>query len=84
MKKRRSKGRDFVVRFKTPYKSKINFNDTLRGNISVDSNTLDDFIIIKSDGFPTYNFASALDDAQMGITNVIRGKTIYQIHQNKF
>ena len=65
-------------------KSKINFNDTLRGNISVDSNTLDDFIIIKSDGFPTYNFASALDDAQMGITNVIRGKTIYQIHQNKF
>ena len=73
-KKEDPKGRDFVVRFKTPYKSKINFNDTLRGNISVDSNTLDDFIIIKSDGFPTYNFASALDDAQMGITNVIRGE----------
>lgn len=35
---------------------------------------MDDFIIIKSDGFPTYNFASALDDAEMGITNIIRGE----------
>tara|TARA_B100000902_G_scaffold293131_1_gene279640 strand:- start:853 stop:2226 length:1374 start_codon:yes stop_codon:yes gene_type:complete len=73
-KKETPNGRDFVVRFKTPYQTKINFNDTLRGNITIDSNTLDDFIIIKSDGFPTYNFASALDDAEMGITNIIRGE----------
>ena len=73
-KKENPNGRDFVVRFKTPYQTKINFNDTLRGNITVDSNTLDDFIIIKGDGFPTYNFASALDDAEMGITNIIRGE----------
>tara|TARA_B100000900_G_scaffold58823_1_gene44314 strand:+ start:9772 stop:11145 length:1374 start_codon:yes stop_codon:yes gene_type:complete len=73
-KKETPNGRDFVIRFKTPYQTKINFNDTLRGNITIDSNTLDDFIIIKSDGFPTYNFASALDDAEMGITNIIRGE----------
>ncbi|MBT4634551.1 glutamate--tRNA ligase, partial [bacterium] len=66
--------KSFVVRFKTPELSEISFNDSLRGNIKISSNNLDDFIIIKSDGFPTYNFASAVDDAEMGVTNIIRGE----------
>ena len=66
--------KNFVVRFKTPELSEISFNDSLRGNIKISSNNLDDFIIIKSDGFPTYNFASAVDDAEMGVTNIIRGE----------
>lgn len=67
-------GKNFVVRFKTPELSEISFKDSLRGNIKISSNNLDDFIIIKSDGFPTYNFASAVDDAEMGVTNIIRGE----------
>ena len=66
--------KNFVVRFKTPELSEISFNDSLRGNIKISSNNLDDFIIMKSDGFPTYNFASAVDDAEMGVTNIIRGE----------
>ena len=65
---------DFVIRFKTPESKEIKFSDSLRGQISIDSSNIDDFIILKSDGFPTYNFASAVDDAEMGITNVIRGE----------
>ena len=66
--------KDFVIRFKTPDNKIIDFKDTLRGKIEIESNNLDDFIIIKSDGFPTYNFASAIDDIEMKITNVIRGE----------
>ena len=65
---------DFVIRFKTPESKEIKFADSLRGNISINSSNIDDFVILKSDGFPTYNFASAVDDAEMGITNVIRGE----------
>ena len=45
-----------------------------QGNISIKSSNLDDFIIIKGDGFPTYNFASSIDDIEMKISNVIRGE----------
>ena len=65
---------DFVIRFKTPESKEVKFSDSLRGGISIDSSNIDDFVILKSDGFPTYNFASAVDDAEMGITNVIRGE----------
>ena len=67
-------GRKYVVRFKCPDNHEIKFKDSLRGNISIKSSNLDDFIIIKGDGFPTYNFASSIDDIEMKISNVIRGE----------
>ena len=67
-------GRKFVVRFKCPDNKEIKFRDSLRGNITIQSSNLDDFIIIKGDGFPTYNFASSVDDMEMKISNVIRGE----------
>ena len=68
------KNSPYVIRFKTPDNLNIEFVDTLRGKIKVESNNLDDFIIIRSDGYPTYNFSTAIDDAEMCITNVIRGE----------
>ena len=65
------KNSPYVIRFKTPDNLNIEFVDTLRGKIKVESNNLDDFIIIRSDGYPTYNFSTAIDDAEMCITNVI-------------
>ena len=61
-----------AVRFRKPDK-KIAFNDIVRGDIEFDSAALKDEVLIKSDGFPTYNFACVIDDAEMGITHVIRG-----------
>ena len=65
---------NYVIRFKVPDLKEISFTDTLRGQINIDSSNLDDFVIVKSDGFPTYNFASVVDDADMGVTNIIRGE----------
>ena len=67
-------GVNYVIRFKTPDNKDIKFYDTLRGTISINSNVLDDFIILKSDGYPTYNFSTAIDDSEMNITNIIRGE----------
>lgn len=61
-----------AVRFRMP-KGKIRFNDICRGGIEFDSETLKDEVLIKSDDFPTYNFACVIDDADMKITHVIRG-----------
>jgi len=61
-----------AIRFKMP-KKKIKFNDICRGEIEFDSEVLKDEVLIKSDGFPTYNFACVIDDADMKITHVIRG-----------
>jgi glutamyl-tRNA synthetase len=70
-------GTPFVIRFKIGEKFKgldyITFKDKIRGVVSVPINTLEDFIIIKSDGWPTYNFANVIDDHEMGISLVIRG-----------
>ena len=68
------KNSPYVIRFKTPDNVNIEFVDTLRGKIKVESNNLDDFIIIRSDGYPTYNFSTVIDDAEMYVTNVIRGE----------
>lgn len=54
-------------------KMDISFNDAIHGKISFDSSLIEDFIIRKADGFPTYNFACVVDDIEMGITHVIRG-----------
>ena len=64
---------EFTVRFKVPG-GEVKFKDMIRGDMSFDADLIGDFIIMKSDGFPTYNFASPVDDAAMKITHVIRGE----------
>jgi glutamyl-tRNA synthetase len=63
-----------VIRFKVPLEGTTKFNDLLRGEISFENNTLDDLVLIKSDGYPTYHFANIVDDHLMGITHVMRGE----------
>ncbi|MEC4684006.1 MAG: glutamate--tRNA ligase [Nitrospirota bacterium] len=65
--------RPHVLRFRTPENEPIVFHDLIRGELSFDSAVLDDLIILRSDGFPTYNFAVVVDDVDMNITHVIRG-----------
>lgn len=62
-----------VVRIKAPLDGNIEFVDKLKGKIAINAKELDDFIIARSDGTPTYNFVVAIDDALMGITDIIRG-----------
>ena len=63
----------FAVRFKVPG-GELTFPDMVRGEMRFDADLIGDFIIVKSDGYPTYQFASPVDDARMGITHVIRGE----------
>ncbi|MDF1758490.1 MAG: glutamate--tRNA ligase [Legionellaceae bacterium] len=63
----------FVVRFKNPSTGVVTFDDEVYGKISVDNQELDDLIILRSDGNPTYNFVVVMDDLDMQITHVIRG-----------
>ncbi|OLE79906.1 MAG: glutamate--tRNA ligase [Actinobacteria bacterium 13_1_20CM_2_65_11] len=64
---------EFAVRFKVPG-GKVNFTDMIRGEMTFDADLIGDFIVMKSDGYPTYQFASPVDDALMKITHVIRGE----------
>ncbi len=66
-------GKPFVVRLNVPEEGETSFDDEIYGHISVPNNELDDMILIKSDGYPTYNFANVIDDHLMGITHVVRG-----------
>ena len=66
-------GKPYVIRQNNPREGRTSFNDLLYGEISVDNEELDDMVLIKSDGFPTYNFANVVDDHLMGITHVVRG-----------
>jgi len=63
----------YVVRFKNDYEGAVNFEDQVLGPLTFQNSELDDLIIIRSDGFPTYNFCVVLDDIDMKITHVIRG-----------
>jgi glutamyl-tRNA synthetase len=63
-----------VVRFRMPDEGVTTFEDLLRGSISVENHLLDDFVILKSDGFPTYHLAHVVDDEAMRITHVVRGE----------
>ena len=79
------KGSNTVVRFKTPLNGEIIVRDTLKGNISVNNEELDDLIIQRADGSVTYNMSVVVDDIDMGITNTIRGddhlnNTFRQMH----
>ena len=62
-----------VIRIKAPLEGDIIFEDGIKGTITIKAEELDDFIIARSDGTPTYNFVVAIDDALMGVTDVIRG-----------
>ena len=66
-------GKPFVIRQNNPTTGTTTFHDELYGDITVDNSELDDMILIKSDGYPTYNFANVVDDHLMGITHVVRG-----------
>ena len=63
----------YVVRFKNPQEGVVSFEDRVSGPIHVANQELDDVILVRSDGNPTYNFAVVIDDSDMGITHVIRG-----------
>ena len=67
------KGLPYVIRQNNPREGQTTFHDELYGDITVDNSELDDMVLIKSDGFPTYNFANVVDDHLMGITHVVRG-----------
>ena len=66
-------GASYVIRQKIPAGGTTTFSDAVFGDITVDNDTLDDQVLIKSDGLPTYNFANVIDDHLMGITHVVRG-----------
>lgn len=67
-------GRPHVIRIKTPKNETIELDDLVRGHVSFDSNNVGDFVIVKSDGIPVYNYCVVLDDALMHITHVIRAE----------
>ena len=67
------KSTDTIIRFKTPQTGEVKFKDHVRGEITVANTELDDLVIARADGMPTYNFSVVVDDADMGITHVIRG-----------
>ena len=66
-------GVPYVIRQNIPNEGTTSFDDEIYGDITVDNSELDDMILIKSDGYPTYNFANVVDDHLMGITHVVRG-----------
>ena len=66
-------GKPYVIRMNMPTEGTTSFYDEIYGEITVDNAELDDIILIKSDGYPTYNFANVIDDHLMGITHVVRG-----------
>ncbi|WP_306811064.1 glutamate--tRNA ligase [Irregularibacter muris] len=67
-------GQPYVIRLKLPENRLVTFDDIVRGHIEVNTNDLDDQVLIKSDGYPTYHFAVIVDDYLMGITHIIRGE----------
>ncbi len=67
-------GDPYVIRFKAPQDEALHLNDIIRGDIKIDTNILDDKILFKSDGMPTYHLANIVDDHLMQITHVIRGE----------
>ena len=74
VKKRISGSDKYVIRIKVPRNEEIKLNDTIRGWVSINSNNLDDKVIFKSDGMPTYHLANVVDDYLMKISHVVRGE----------
>lgn len=73
VKSRIAAGESYVIRQNIPESGEASFDDVIYGHISVDCSELDDGVLIKADGMPTYNFANVIDDHTMGITHVMRG-----------
>lgn len=73
-KKKVAAGEPHVVRLRMPENKDISFNDMIRGNVTVNTAEIDDQVLIKTDGFPTYHLAVIVDDHHMGITHVVRGE----------
>ncbi len=67
-------GEDYVIRFKSPQDETLHLKDIIRGDIEIDTNVLDDKVLFKSDGMPTYHLANIVDDHLMDISHVIRGE----------
>ncbi|MDI3312082.1 MAG: glutamate--tRNA ligase [Thermoanaerobacterium sp.] len=74
VKKYIDEGKKYVVRLKVPKEGKTVVHDIIRGDVEFDNSTFDDFIIMKSDNMPTYNFATVIDDYEMKISHIIRGE----------
>lgn len=72
--KRLEQGEDYVIRFLSPPDEKLRLTDSIRGTMEIDTNVLDDKVLFKSDGMPTYHLANIVDDHLMEITHVIRGE----------
>ena len=68
-----AEGKPYVIRQRIPHEGSTTFHDEIFGDITVENSTLDDQVLIKRDGLPTYNFANVVDDHLMGITHVVRG-----------
>lgn len=73
-KERIANGEKYVVRLKLPHDKDIHFHDLVRGDITINTSDLDDQVLLKSDGFPTYHLAVVVDDHLMNITHVVRGE----------
>ena len=71
--RRAAAGEPFVIRQRIPEEGSTTFHDEIFGDITVENSTLDDQVLMKRDGLPTYNFANVIDDHLMGITHVVRG-----------
>lgn len=67
-------GEEHVIRMRLPEKTDITFHDAIKGDITFNTSDLDDQVLIKTDGFPTYHFAVVVDDHHMGITHIVRGE----------
>ncbi|WP_434654063.1 glutamate--tRNA ligase [Thermoanaerobacterium thermosaccharolyticum] len=74
VKKYMDEGKKYVVRLKVPKEGKTIVHDIIRGDVEFDNSTFDDFIIMKSDNMPTYNFATVIDDYDLKISHIIRGE----------
>ncbi|OXT09267.1 glutamate--tRNA ligase [Thermoanaerobacterium thermosaccharolyticum] len=74
VKKYMDEGKKYVVRLKVPQEGKTTVHDIIRGDVEFDNSTFDDFIIMKSDNMPTYNFATVIDDYDLKISHIIRGE----------
>ncbi|MBR5342149.1 MAG: glutamate--tRNA ligase [Erysipelotrichaceae bacterium] len=73
VKQRIDNGEEYVIRLNVEPEGTTSFNDEVYGTITVENKTLDEMVLLKSDGFPTYNFANVIDDHLMDITDVVRG-----------
>ncbi len=74
IKEKLDSGIPYVIRLKVPLNEEIIFEDLIRGNIKIETNIIDDQVLLKADGFPTYHLANVIDDHLMEITHIIRGE----------